>query len=166
MPIVRLYLTQAQKGNHLHVPGVSREGLSTISGQGRQGGPQLSDTKQSLGDWHLHMVSQPLRILRLASLSRSLSLSRSHIVLGTVVSLSSSSPADALRVLHFRYATQVLGGPSAGAYFVSHGDYTAQLEKNLGATVTDAYFPNDHTVSTCSMFLHVPLAPSAPRWYS
>lgn len=47
-----------------------------------------------------------------------------------------------------RYAAQVLGGPSAGVYFVSHGDYTAQLEDNLGATVTDENFPNDHTVST------------------
>ncbi|KAF3771069.1 family 12 carbohydrate esterase [Cryphonectria parasitica EP155] len=45
----------------------------------------------------------------------------------------------------FEYATQVLGGPSAGVYFVSHGDYAAQLEKNLGATVTDENFPLDHT---------------------
>lgn len=50
-----------------------------------------------------------------------------------------------LTPLH-RYATQVLGGPSAGVYFVSHGDYTAQLEDNLGATVTDENFPIDHTV--------------------
>lgn len=45
------------------------------------------------------------------------------------------------------YATEVEGGPEAGVYFVSHGDYTAQLEYNLGPNVTDANFPLDHTVS-------------------
>ncbi|CAN8095533.1 unnamed protein product [Discula destructiva] len=43
------------------------------------------------------------------------------------------------------FATQVLGGPSKGVYFVSHGDYTGQLQYNLGPTVTDANYPNDHT---------------------
>lgn len=48
---------------------------------------------------------------------------------------------------HIRYATQVLGGPSKGVYFVSHGDYTGQLEDNLGDTVTNENYPLDHTVS-------------------
>ncbi|KAJ4425233.1 hypothetical protein N0V82_000043 [Gnomoniopsis sp. IMI 355080] len=43
------------------------------------------------------------------------------------------------------YATQVLGGPSKGVYFVSHGDYTGQLEDNLGDTVTNENYPLDHT---------------------
>lgn len=46
-----------------------------------------------------------------------------------------------------RYAASVLGGPKEGVYFVSHGHYTAQLEDNLGANVTDENFPIDHTVS-------------------
>lgn len=60
------------------------------------------------------------------------------------------------------YAAQVEGGPAAGVYFVSHGEYTAQLEKNLGETVVDENFPNDHTVSFSSFYclcvLYVPRA--------
>lgn len=44
-----------------------------------------------------------------------------------------------------RLATSELGGPSAGVYFVDHGDYAAQVMENLGETVVDEDYPNDHT---------------------
>lgn len=47
-----------------------------------------------------------------------------------------------------RYATQVLGGPAKGVYFVSHGDYSGQLQENLGNNVTNTNYPVDHTVSS------------------
>ncbi|KDN69562.1 putative GDSL-like Lipase/Acylhydrolase [Colletotrichum sublineola] len=42
-------------------------------------------------------------------------------------------------------AVEQLGGPSQGYYFVPHGAYAAQAMKNLGATVVNANYPNDHT---------------------
>lgn len=81
-----------------------------------------------------------------------------YLAKGASVILSSATPDNPWETGSFVYtpnrfeyytwlATQVEGGPSAGVYFVSHGDYTAQLEDNLGATVVDENFPIDHTVS-------------------
>lgn len=42
-------------------------------------------------------------------------------------------------------AATELGGPSAGVYFVPHGQYAAQAMKNLGPEVIDANYPIDHT---------------------
>lgn len=83
--------------------------------------------------------------------------SKLYLAKGASVVLSSATPDNPWETGSFVYspnrfeyytwlATQVEGGPSAGVYFVSHGDYTAQLEDNLGATVVDEYFPIDHTV--------------------
>ena len=44
-----------------------------------------------------------------------------------------------------RLAAQELGGTGAGAYFVPHGAYAAQVMKSLGADVVNANYPNDHT---------------------
>lgn len=44
-----------------------------------------------------------------------------------------------------RLATSELGGPDAGVYFVDHGDYAAQVMENLGETIVDENYPNDHT---------------------
>lgn len=82
-----------------------------------------------------------------------------YLAQGARVILSSATPNNPWETGSFVYApnrfeyytwlaAQVQGGPAAGVYFVSHGDYTAQLEENLGATVVDANFPNDHTVSS------------------
>ena len=38
-----------------------------------------------------------------------------------------------------------LGGPAAGVYFVSHGEYAAQAMHNLGPAIVDANYPLDHT---------------------
>lgn len=38
-----------------------------------------------------------------------------------------------------------LGGPDNGAFFVPHGQYTAQMMKNLGEDVIDKNYPKDHT---------------------
>lgn len=89
-------LTDLYKGNDLHVPGVSREGLETIPGQGRQGDPQHCDTKQPLGDWRLHVESQPLRVLPLVSLS-----ALSHDAVVPVMS-PSTLPRLTLSVLQVR----------------------------------------------------------------
>ncbi|EPE10397.1 rhamnogalacturonan acetylesterase [Ophiostoma piceae UAMH 11346] len=42
-------------------------------------------------------------------------------------------------------AAEELGGTSAGAYFVPHGAYAAQVMKSLGADVVNENYPNDHT---------------------
>lgn len=34
---------------------------------------------------------------------------------------------------------------AAGATFVDHGLYTADVFKNIGETTVDSYYPNDHT---------------------
>ncbi len=44
-----------------------------------------------------------------------------------------------------RLAVSELGGPSAGIYFVPHGQYTAQAMDNLGPEFVDANYPIDHT---------------------
>lgn len=49
----------------------------------------------------------------------------------------------------------MLGGPSKGVYFISHGDYTGQVEYNLGDTVTNENYPLDHTVSTTSLAVYI-----------
>jgi rhamnogalacturonan acetylesterase len=38
-----------------------------------------------------------------------------------------------------------LGGPAAGVYFLTHGQYAAQAQKLLGSAVVDANYPMDHT---------------------
>ncbi|ORY61276.1 GDSL-like Lipase/Acylhydrolase [Pseudomassariella vexata] len=45
----------------------------------------------------------------------------------------------------FYYYNWHLGGPEAGVYFVPHGEYAAQAMNNLGASVVNANYPNDHT---------------------
>jgi len=45
----------------------------------------------------------------------------------------------------FRLAVAELGGPEAGVWFTSHGQYTAQAMENLGPDVVDANYPIDHT---------------------
>ncbi|KAI1120458.1 GDSL-like Lipase/Acylhydrolase [Nemania abortiva] len=42
-------------------------------------------------------------------------------------------------------AASQLGGTSAGVYHVAHGEYAAQVMKNLGTTVVNSHYPNDHT---------------------
>ncbi|CAK7222989.1 hypothetical protein SCUCBS95973_005022 [Sporothrix curviconia] len=42
-------------------------------------------------------------------------------------------------------AAQELGGTKAGAYFVPHGAYAAQVMKALGADVVHKNYPQDHT---------------------
>ncbi|TVY18011.1 Rhamnogalacturonan acetylesterase [Lachnellula arida] len=47
-----------------------------------------------------------------------------------------------------RYAAAValdLGGPAGGVAFVDHGQYVANIYKELGRAVVDNYFPKDHT---------------------
>ncbi|KAH8646742.1 SGNH hydrolase-type esterase domain-containing protein [Xylariales sp. PMI_506] len=43
------------------------------------------------------------------------------------------------------YSASVAGGTSAGVYYVAHGLYTAQMMKNLGATIINENYPIDHT---------------------
>lgn len=50
-----------------------------------------------------------------------------------------------LTICHNRFVASELGGPSAGIYFVDHGDYSAQVMDNLGETVVDDNYPLDHT---------------------
>jgi len=42
-------------------------------------------------------------------------------------------------------AVSELGGPAAGVFFVDHGQSTAQMMDDLGATVVNANYPIDHT---------------------
>ncbi|KAI0803486.1 GDSL-like Lipase/Acylhydrolase [Xylaria sp. FL0064] len=42
-------------------------------------------------------------------------------------------------------AASQLGGTAAGVYHVAHGEYAAQVMKNLGKTMVSAHYPNDHT---------------------
>ena len=43
------------------------------------------------------------------------------------------------------YIVESLGGPSAGIYYVNHGDYCAEALKLMGQEAADANFPMDHT---------------------
>lgn len=84
-----------------------------------------------MGDGHLHLGSQPIPIFRMVCL-----ISVTHVPNVSVVGLTNSV---------LRLATSELGGPSAGVYFVDHGDYAAQVMENLGETIVDEDYPNDHT---------------------
>ncbi|KAI1866750.1 uncharacterized protein JN550_007603 [Neoarthrinium moseri] len=49
------------------------------------------------------------------------------------------------------YAAVVAGGTAKGVYHVPHGYYAAQAMKNLGTTVVNANYPNDHTHTSAYM---------------
>jgi hypothetical protein len=72
----------------------------------------------------------------------------SHITKSTVSSpfpLSSPLSLSFFKLIGHRLSATELGGPSKGVYFVPHGAYVAQAEKNLGPEIVDANYPMDHT---------------------
>lgn len=70
---------------------------------------------------------------------------------GANVLISSPTPNNPWETGTFVYSTSVFTTyiqaaiAEAGGIFVDHALYTATKYKSYGATVTDAYFPNDHT---------------------
>ncbi|KUI52708.1 Rhamnogalacturonan acetylesterase [Cytospora mali] len=79
-----------------------------------------------------------------------------YLAKGAKVILSSATPDNPWETGTFTWvpnrfqyydwlATSELGGPSDGVYFVYHGDYAAQVMDNLGETVVNDNYPNDHT---------------------
>jgi len=82
--------------------------------------------------------------------------SKTFLAKGAKVIISSPTPDNPWETGTYTYspnrfttyaalATTELGGHTAGAWFVPHGQYAAQAMDNLGAKVVDANFPNDHT---------------------
>jgi len=70
---------------------------------------------------------------------------------GATVIISSATPNNVWETGTFTYSANRFvtyasdAAKAAGATFVDHGLYTAQLYKNAGATTVDSYYPNDHT---------------------
>ncbi|KUJ21178.1 SGNH hydrolase [Mollisia scopiformis] len=82
--------------------------------------------------------------------------SEMYLSLGAKVILSSPTPDNPWETGNYSYtpdrftyyswlSVTELGGPSAGVYFVPHGQYAAQAMKNLGPEIVDANYPMDHT---------------------
>ncbi|EEY15759.1 rhamnogalacturonan acetylesterase [Verticillium alfalfae VaMs.102] len=44
----------------------------------------------------------------------------------------------------YKLAAQQLGGPAKGVYFLPHGEYGAQAQRNLGASTVNGGYPVDH----------------------
>jgi rhamnogalacturonan acetylesterase len=82
--------------------------------------------------------------------------SQMFLAKGAKVVLSSPTPDNPWETGTFTYApnrftyfswlsASELGGTAEGVYFVDHGQYTANMMQDLGATVINANYPIDHT---------------------
>ncbi|KAG0646783.1 Rhamnogalacturonan acetylesterase [Hyphodiscus hymeniophilus] len=91
---------------------------------------------------------------------------------GARVLISSPTPDNPWETGNFTYkpdrftyyawlTVSELGGPSAGVYFVQHGQYTAQAMFNIGSTFTNANYPIDHTHTSPA----TELCPRVEMWH-
>lgn len=123
-------VSQRCRRDRSHVPQVPEERRQPDACQGRQGHHLDLHPQERLADRLVRLVSPSLPLLRLVSLpTRKRRPSQSE-----------RPPADR----NTRLAAQQLGGPANGVYFLPHGEYGAQAQRNLGASTVNAGYPVDH----------------------